>query len=1180
MAMNLTRISTDSGIEYLLQTVTNGDAEIGKNGFIDYYTATGTPVGRWVGRGVEGMGLKENSPVNPSQAQALFQAFKNPVTGQRMGAKPGLKESVAGFDLTFTLPKSVSVLWAMADRETQQQIMAAHEQAMADTLSWLEKEAFQTRAGKAGVAIHETRGVTAARYHHWDTRDGDPHLHTHMVVANRVQRATDGKWVTLDSRALYKAAVAASEVHTNYLLDELTRSMGIEFVESDTSSRAVVMDIDGIPSELTRLFSGRTSNIEPLYQKAIEQWTSTHGAKPTGKTLAQIKQNIWRQTRQPKDKTPQTLNDLVAKWKRQAGALGINLEEMVHGALHRVQQTDVITSTTTNERIVDSATDLMVQGRSDEIAQDIVGLVQKTKATWTIANLRAEAERATRAVRCDSPKDRDALLAAIVDRATELSVELSSSARYDLSSVLDPDQQFLAHGRSIFDDEHSRVFTSQHVLDTEQFLLGAATSAGPQIDPETAHTLLQAASEVQMHERGFGFAADQLQAAFEVLSHGKALSGIIGPAGTGKTTTMAAIKAVWEDRFGQGAVIGLTTSAQAASVLEQEIGTSSHTVAKWLYESVGEGAQRRSEELRALESGEGHRFIPRSPHARRRRALKLIAQQERWKIQPGQLVILDEASMTGTLDLATITEQVQRAGAKILLVGDPAQLGAIDAGGFLGMLERGGHTSSLTSVWRFTNDWEKQASLSLRAGTPDVLNEYSHQDRIAHGTTEDMLEQAYGAARADQLAGKSTILIAATNEAVKDLNTRFMYERRVYGEVDAENVIELRDGLDAGIGEFLLARKVDRGMIDSAGDFLKNGTQLTVENITATHITARRSDNDATISIPRQWAKQHMELGYAITGHRAQGTTVDTGHVVIPEDSAMVRELLYVAMTRGRQSNRAWVGEALPDPAIKDISSSYVPLTWKDTLTRILNTSGQELTALEQGTAWDDTYFGLDRLMQERSYVRSLLGEELGRQHLDAARTKIREAYGVETAQMICDSPSFTSLSGYLHRNHTTVEEITQACPPWRVRDTENPLKEVAYHLKRVLGDRDTENAALAGSETLAAYLEKNQRLQEMRASVLSERATSEKWFQALPLHTQQDTKLIAKIASYREAFHWHGDAPLGPEPSPIASDQYAAWGTVLKQLVSSTRAANGRHASPLTTPQSTIPSQPQAPGL
>jgi hypothetical protein len=130
--------------------------------------------------------------------------------------------AVAGFDLTFTMPKSGSVLWALSGPDLQARIAAAHHATVADVIGVLERKALFTRTGHGGVAQITTRGAIAACFDHWDTRAGDPNLHTHVVVSNKVQGA-DGRWRSLDSRALHHAAVALSELYDDLLADRLTQ---------------------------------------------------------------------------------------------------------------------------------------------------------------------------------------------------------------------------------------------------------------------------------------------------------------------------------------------------------------------------------------------------------------------------------------------------------------------------------------------------------------------------------------------------------------------------------------------------------------------------------------------------------------------------------------------------------------------------------------------------------------------------------------------------------------------------------------------------------------------------------------------------------------------------------------------------------------------------------------------
>ena len=248
--MTIHRLSAGSGYRYLTRTTARGDADhapsVSAQSLTAYYTATGTPPGRWHGTGLTGLadgaGIPAGTIVDEKAMAALFGTGHDPVTGTvlakaypqfrtalervsaRMARLPaGLtleqratlseqftaeetarpaRAAVAGFDLTFTAPKSVSVLWALADPATQAEIVAAHHAAVADTLTVLESTALFTRIGAGSCAQVTTGGAIAAGFDHPDTRTGDPNLHTHLVLANKVQ-GPDGAWRSVDSRALF-----------------------------------------------------------------------------------------------------------------------------------------------------------------------------------------------------------------------------------------------------------------------------------------------------------------------------------------------------------------------------------------------------------------------------------------------------------------------------------------------------------------------------------------------------------------------------------------------------------------------------------------------------------------------------------------------------------------------------------------------------------------------------------------------------------------------------------------------------------------------------------------------------------------------------------------------------------------------------------------------------------------
>ena len=220
----------------------------------------------------------------------------------------------------------------------------------------------------------------------------------------------------------------------------------------------------------------------------------------------------------------------------------------------------------------------------------------------------------------------------------------------------------------------------------------------------------------------------------QIATSGRSLDVLVGPAGTGKSTTMAGLRAVWEAEHGAGSVLGLAPSAAAAEVLAGELGIDTENTAKWLYEHRQE-AERLSRlaalrrELRSAGASERRR----SPV--RRRIAAAEAEVARWRLRRGQLVIVEEATLAGTFALDELVTAAGDAGAKVLLVGDQAQLSAVEAGGMFAALvrDRNGLAPELSDVRRFHNVWEQRASVELRAGSEEAIDAYEAHDRIVSG---------------------------------------------------------------------------------------------------------------------------------------------------------------------------------------------------------------------------------------------------------------------------------------------------------------------------------------------------------------------------------------------------------------------------------------------------------------
>ncbi len=225
-----------------------------------------------------------------------------------------------------------------APRPVQEQILDTHHEAVEATLAWMEEQVINTRSGRNGVAHVGTRGIIAAAFDHWESRTGDPQLHTHLVIANRVQRVTDGAWATLDSRTLYKAVVAASEHYNGLLFDALRTSIGTETdirAPPAQNTHNPSQQLSGIAEALIREFSNRSRLIDIETDRLVEQWTTEHRTPPTATTTVRLRQQATLSTRTPKDASPAPLRLLSAQWRARAMAQGFDPESVVASTIRR-----------------------------------------------------------------------------------------------------------------------------------------------------------------------------------------------------------------------------------------------------------------------------------------------------------------------------------------------------------------------------------------------------------------------------------------------------------------------------------------------------------------------------------------------------------------------------------------------------------------------------------------------------------------------------------------------------------------------------------------------------------------------------------------------------------------------------------------------------------------------------
>ena len=166
----------------------------------DYYATASERPGRFLGRGAEALGIA-GEVVTTEALERLFGQGCDPRDGRALGRSFSADDerAVAGFALTFSPPKTVSVLWALGDEAASAAVLDAHEAAVGAAMAFLEDHAAFTRRGRGGLLQVDTEGLLAAAFVHRTSRSADPQLHTHVLVANKV-RTRDGQWLSLDAR--------------------------------------------------------------------------------------------------------------------------------------------------------------------------------------------------------------------------------------------------------------------------------------------------------------------------------------------------------------------------------------------------------------------------------------------------------------------------------------------------------------------------------------------------------------------------------------------------------------------------------------------------------------------------------------------------------------------------------------------------------------------------------------------------------------------------------------------------------------------------------------------------------------------------------------------------------------------------------------------------------------------
>jgi conjugative relaxase-like TrwC/TraI family protein len=753
----------------------------------DYYSGEGEGEGYWLGDAARDLGLQ--GKVEPSQLVAMLTG-EDPASGEALGLRHVEGGAVPGFDLTFSAPKSVSLLWALGGHPVAAEVKAAHAEAVGSALGYLQQTACLTRRGAGGHLFLKGNGFLAAGYVHRSSRAGDPQLHTHALIANAT--FAEGRWTRLYHPAIYENAKAAGYIYEAHLRDELTRRLGVRWGEVENG----IAEIEGFDPDHLLAFSTRRAE--------ILEAAGGEGASARALQVA----TLATRTAKDRDLTTESLRDL---WRTKAEEIGL-IREQIRGTLGREPQRHEVT-------------------------------VSEVEATVTAHASHFDRRDAIQAVANCLP----------AGARGEKVVELAD-AYLATADVL-----------RIADSPKGPRFTTRAIWELEKQALASAEAMAARSDRDVVSEILVARVIAERPS----IKPDQRAMVERLLSGGEGLVVVIGEAGAGKTYALAAAARGWSE-----AGVRLRAAAptwRAANVLRAE-GLDATSVASLL-----------AEFQRAEQAGDDP--LPR-----------------------GSVLVVDEAGMVDSRNLARLIHHAQAAEAKLALIGDPAQLGEIEAGGLFAAIASRTEPAVLDEVIRHGHELEREGAKLIREGQGrEALAIYEGAERVTVSNDPAARREAMVADWWQSFKrGKDALMIAKRNAEVKELNAMARGKMKAEGRLRGE---EIRVGTARfAKGDQIITRINDR----KAQIYNRERWKVAEVDAKSRRLVLDGIDTRGRVCVDSVYLDRlrdrdngpAIEHAYAATTYQAQGATVDSAFVMA--DPSMDRQEFYVATSRSSGETRIY----------------------------------------------------------------------------------------------------------------------------------------------------------------------------------------------------------------------------------------------------------------------------------
>ena len=780
----------------------------------EYYNRrrSGEPPGEWYGQLCESFGL--SGVVGREEFCKLFNA-ESP-TGEPLRRRQSNERSA--FDLTFSAPKDVSVIYASASPELKRAIDAAMYEAAKAGLRYVEDEACKTRLGAGGSEVVRGGGLAAALFPHDTSRELDPQNHIHAVTFN-FTKGPDGKYRSLDATKLYEHKKAAGAIFRAELAARL-ELLGFE-IERDGFS----FSIKGVPQGLSDEFSKRAKQI----------LNELDGREATQK------QKDEANLRTRKEKQEVNHDKLLEEWREVAER---------HGFTH---PTERVNELRTYVRPKDW----------DETAELRAAVGEALKQLTSSAS---------------SFTERKLLEHTAVDAQTR--GLFAKQIRLEVFAELERARLGIGGAQVVHLGEHRdgyERFTTRELFKLEQEIIEMADRGRESIE----HCVSDAALAKALSSKPT-LKAEQMEAVKHITQGAGSVQCVSGWAGTGKTYTLDTARLALE---AEGyTVYGCALSGKAAKELSKGANIKSVTIAKLIYDLDNQG------------------------------------RKDRLTLDSKTVLVVDEAGMVGTRALHRLITEAERAGARLVLVGDDKQLQSIDAGGgFSGLSKRLGYVE-LKEITRQRHPEDRQAVCDFAEGNPAAaLKSYAERGRLVLGEDRaDTMRRLVADWQRDKTKMEEKLILSSTNHQAATLNQLCQEVRQERGELGG-NSITIGDGAEVHSGDRVLFTRNDKWLGVNNGD-LATVIKVTPNGATRGDTVRVRLDSGKLLTVALStYDRSHMRLGYCVTTHKAQGATVENAYVFLCGQMTD-RQMAYVQASRARKETRIYTTKDEAGPELCNLA--------------------------------------------------------------------------------------------------------------------------------------------------------------------------------------------------------------------------------------------------------------------